>query len=456
MERKIPFHFDIFFEEGGLHPTSDPELCQGKVRVFYKYSNRNGSYITDEFAEKLALSAYNKPIIGCYDVMRQDFLGHEGPEKAKAYGFVIPNSLTWTEHLDEDGIVRTYATYDVLVWAKYWKEAAQLFNKTQSMEIDPETVRGDWRVMGDDGFEEYVYTEGVMAGLCILGDAKTPCFEGAAFFSINDDSYVQFTEAIKKYFSNGGKEAVNVKVTGLEHEKFEALFNALNPNFNEDGSYSMDFIPCEITDEHVFALVGNAMGKVNKYSYSFEEEECHIELVEEIDYKTEFENLTTVSTQNLEEAQRNFTELTEKFEELTRQYAELEASKQELQSQFEQLQVSMEEAIHNAEETQNNFNTLSETLVEKDTLISSQREVIADYENKEKDAIISKFSANLPAEVLQTIVDKKDTLSINELKTELALEYTNFSMAKEQGVDIRIPQQQEEPALFKILKAYKK
>ena len=38
MERKIPFQFDISFEEGGLHPTSDPELYSGKVRVFYKYS----------------------------------------------------------------------------------------------------------------------------------------------------------------------------------------------------------------------------------------------------------------------------------------------------------------------------------------------------------------------------------------------------------------------------------
>ena len=129
MERKIPFQFDISFEEGGLHPTSDPELYSGKVRVFYKYSNRNGSYITDEFAIKLAESAYNKPVIGYYDAVRGDFLGHEGPEMAKAYGFVIPGSLEWVDHLDEDGVTRCYATYEVLVWAKYWQEAAKLFEK---------------------------------------------------------------------------------------------------------------------------------------------------------------------------------------------------------------------------------------------------------------------------------------------------------------------------------------
>ena len=141
MKRNIPFRFDVSFDEGGLLPTSDPELFLGKVRAFYKYSNRNGSYITDSYAEKLAKSAYNKPVIGYYDVYQQDFQGHEGPEKAKAYGFVIPNSLTWTDHLDEDGITRSYATYEILVWAKYWEEASKLFTKTQSMEIDPETVR---------------------------------------------------------------------------------------------------------------------------------------------------------------------------------------------------------------------------------------------------------------------------------------------------------------------------
>ena len=57
MERKIPIHFDVLFIENGLHATNDPELFTGKVRTFYKGENRNGSYMTDEFAQKLALSA---------------------------------------------------------------------------------------------------------------------------------------------------------------------------------------------------------------------------------------------------------------------------------------------------------------------------------------------------------------------------------------------------------------
>ena len=473
MERKIPFRFDVSFEEGGLRPTSDPELFEGKVRVFYKYSNRNGSYITDTFANKLAETAYNKPVMGYYDIISQDFQGHEGPEKAKAYGFVIPNSLVWTDHLDNDGVTRTYATYDVLVWAKYWEEARKLFVKTQSMEIDPDTVQGEWRTMGGNPFEEFVFTEGVMAGLCILGDMKTPCFEGAAFFSVDDDSYKEFTAAIKNYFSIGGKDAMNVKVAGLEHEHFEAIWNALNPNFNEEGAYSINLIPCEITEENIFALSCEHAGRVNKYSYSIDEEGKLViaEEFEVVDYKhqvAEFEAAQTEMDTKLTDALNTYTALKD-------QYDTLMADKEALQSQFEALQgeiealrstleskeqefaAKQEELNNEISAKQDEFNAQAATLVEKDATIQQYSATIAEYEKKEKEAIINKFAACMPAETLQEIVDKKDSLTIKELNTELALEYTKFSMAKEQKQEIHIPQETpEESSLVKLLKNYKK
>ena len=473
MERKIPFRFDVSFEEGGLHPTSDPELYEGKVRVFYKYSNRNGSYITDEFAQKLAESAYNKPVIGYYDVLQQDFLGHEGPEKAKAYGFVIPGSLVWTDHLDEDGVTRSYATYSVLIWAKYWDEARKLFTKTQSMEIDPDTVQGEWRMIGNSPFEEFVYTNGVMAGLCILGDMKTPCFEGAAFFSVDDDSYIEFTKAIKNYFSIGGKDAMNVKVAGLEHEHFEAIWTALNPNFSEEGAYSINLIPCEITEEHIFALSCENAGQVNKYSYSIDEEGklAIADEFEVINYKAqvaEFEASRTEMDAKLTDALNTYTALKD-------QYDTLMADKEALQSQFETLQGEIEtlkstleakeqEFAAKQEEfnielnaKQDEFNAQAAVLVEKDATIQQYSQTISEYENKEKETIINKFAACMPAETLQSIIDKKDSLTIKELNTELALEYTKFSMAKEQKQEIHIPQEPaEESSLVKLLKNYKK
>lgn len=473
MERKIPFRFDVSFEEGGLHPTSDPELYEGKVRVFYKYSNRNGSYITDEFAQKLAESAYNKPVIGYYDILRQDFLGHEGPEKAKAYGFVIPGSLVWTDHLDEDGVTRSYATYSVLIWAKYWDEARKLFTKTQSMEIDPDTVQGEWRMIGNNPFEEFVYTNGVIAGLCILGDIKTPCFEGAAFFSVDDDSYIEFTKAIKNYFSIGGKDAMNVKIAGLEHEHFEAIWNALNPNFSEEGAYSINLIPCEITEEHIFALSCENAGQVNKYSYSIDEEGklAIADEFEAINYKAqvaEFEASQTEMDAKLTDALNTYAALKDQYDTLMADKAALQSQFEALQSEIEALKSTLEskeqefaakqeEFNNELNAKQDEFNAQAAVLVEKDATIKQYSQTISEYENKEKETIINKFAACMPAETLQNIIDKKDSLTIKELNTELALEYTKFSMAKEQKQEIHIPQEPaEESSLVKLLKNYKK
>jgi hypothetical protein len=387
--------------------------------------------------------------------------------------------LTWEDHLDDDGITRQYATYDVLIWAEYWEEAKTIFHKAQSMEIDSKTVRGEWRMMGDSTFEEYVYTEGVMAGLCILGDMKTPCFEGAAFFSMDDDSYVKFTEAIKHYFSNGGKDAMNVKVAGLEHEQFSAIWNALNPNFNEEGAYSLNFIPCEIADEHFYALACDQAGKVNKYNYSLNEEnnELVFSLVEEMDYKAEFANYevmkgefevakNTLETTKVEfdtfktESETKLSDAETRFSELNTQYETLMGEKSTLTAEFEALQTQFNELKAQFEEQSVQFNNQAAALVEKDTKISEQATVISDYENKEKDALINKFTAVMPADSIQEIVDKKESMSINELNNALSVEYTKFSMAKEQKMDIHIPSvPPSDPGrekLFNILNAYKK
>ena len=480
MSREIPLRFDVSFVEGSFHSTDDPEIQFGRVRAFYKYSNRNGSYITDEYAEKLALSAYMKPVFGCYSREQQDFLGHEGPENVKSYGFVIPGSLKWEDHLDDDGVNRTYATYDVLVWSEYWEEAKYIFTKAQSMEIDRKTVQGEWRFVENSPVEEFVYSSGVMAGFCVLGDMKTPCFEGAAFFSMDDDSYIRFTKAIEKYYSNnGGKNAMNVKVAGLEHALFERIFTALNPNFNEEGAYSLNFIPCEIVDEHFYALVCDQAGKVNKYNYSLNEEnnELVFSLVEEMDYKAEFANYevmkgefevakNTLETIKVEfdtfknESETKLSNAETRFSELNTQYETLVGEKSTLTTEFENLQTQYNELKAQFEAQQDAFNNQAAVLAEKDTIISTQATTITDYENKEKDALINKFSACMPMNTIQEIVEKKDTLTISELNTALSIEYTNFSMAKEQKQEVHIPtvppSDPQREKLFNILNAYKK
>ena len=279
---------------------------------------------------------------------------------------------------------------------------------------------------------------------------------------MNDDSYVEFTKAIKNYYSNGGKDAMNVKVAGLEHEHFEAIWNALNPNFSEEGAYSINLIPCEITEENIFALNCEHAGQVNKYSYSIDEEGKLVlaEEFEVMDYKhqvAEFEAAQSEMDTKLTDALNTYTALKDQYDTLVADKEALQAQFDTLQNEFNTLKEAFESKQQDYEAKEEEFNAQAATLVEKDATIQQYSKTIAEYEKKEKEAIINKFAACMPADILQSITDKKDSLTIKELNTELALEYTKFSMAKEQKQDIHIPQEPaEESALVKILKNYKK
>jgi hypothetical protein len=49
---------------------------KGRARIFYKGKNRNGTYITDEFAEKLVSTLPYTPVKGIWDEEKSDFLDH--------------------------------------------------------------------------------------------------------------------------------------------------------------------------------------------------------------------------------------------------------------------------------------------------------------------------------------------------------------------------------------------
>lgn len=125
---------------------------------------------------------------------------------------------------------------------------------------------------------------------------------------------------------------------------------------------------------------------------------------------------------------------------------------EELKLQFEASQVKIESLNNKISEMETTIRNLALTN-------DSQKASLEKYEGAEKERIIDKFSKCLPADVMQEIVDEKANLTIDELSTRCAVAYTTFSMAKENGEEVRIPQpkaQEDEPALFAILKKYKR
>lgn len=432
MEKQIPFKFDIQFGETFIPTQEDPTLKKGKVRVFYKGLNRNCSYITDSFAQKLIESANLKPIVGTYLYSEKDFGGHEESTDKRAYGVVVPNSGTWEEHLDSDGVKRTYATFDVIVWAEYWDEAKEIFSKAQSMELDKNTIKGSWKDIIYNDFEDqaFVYTDGVIKGLCVLGK-REPCFEGAAFFDLADDSYKQFTLAMQKYF-NGGKDAMEEVKQETSVEVTEEVFTETEP-----------------TAETQVEAPAEAEASAPTESEKVKEEEETPATENTVEETSE-----EPATEPVAEETPNFED---KYNELLETYNALQTQYDALVEQHKTLQEDYNKTSEEKEVADQLYEAVKQDLASKEETISNYSKRIQKYEQEEKEELLKKFSKCLPAPVMQEVNDSMANMTLDELNTRLAMEYTSFSMAKEQDEEIRVPQVPKESNAFaQLLSKYKK
>lgn len=228
MERQIPTRF-IGEIVGNLIQIT-PELSKARLRIFYRGLNRNQSYITDEFANKLLSSLPYTPVVGIYNELTKDFGGHaEDRNVANTYG-VVPEdpNLAWEDHLDEDGIVRTYACCDIILFTGRYDAANKIIGKQQSMELNIKTIQGDWQIIDSYGTEAYVYTDGRFIGLSVLGESKEPCFEGSAFFELVN----KFNDFMAANTSNGGKD-MTLDATNSEVKSQDAGVDSTPDGFAE-------------------------------------------------------------------------------------------------------------------------------------------------------------------------------------------------------------------------------
>jgi hypothetical protein len=67
-------------------------MSLARCRIFYKYENRNGTYISDEFAEKLLATLPYAPIKGIYNSSDGDYTDHGNErDEGRIYGIVPEN-----------------------------------------------------------------------------------------------------------------------------------------------------------------------------------------------------------------------------------------------------------------------------------------------------------------------------------------------------------------------------
>ena len=449
---------------GNLTKYSDT-ISKGRCRIFYKYANRNGTYITDEFAEKLLSTIPYTPVKGIYDNFDEDYTDHGNKRSlGRIYGIVPENpNLQWEKHLDEDGIEREYACVDVLIFTALYEEAGEILGKAQSMEIYEPSIKGSWKII--NGRRMFEYTEGSFLGLQVLGEDVEPCFEGAAFFSLYS-SLKQLVDEIKEYtlklpeINTGGQsqmfEKINFKLS--DSEKHDAIWSLINPNYNEEGGWTVEYAICDIYDDYALAY-NYAEASYERVYYTKNDETNEVSISEK---KKVFVIDVTESEMNALNTIRTLNGGTyEKAEEVYSQASKV-SELEEQNSTYAQKIEELNENISTLETEKGNFTT---QLEEANTTIASLNEEIdslntykANIELKEKEEVISSYTELLSEEILASYKEKISEFTAIDLDKELAYELkkNNVSVFSKEPNPGFIPKDEPKTGIEAILSKYKK
>ena len=399
-------------------------LSKARCRIFYTGANRNGTFITEEFAEKLVQTLPYVPVKGIYDTMKDDYTDH-GRERyeGRIYGIVPENpNFAWEKHLDVDGVERTYACTDVYLFTGLYKqEAFDIVGKSQSMELYVDSIEGEWQFINGKRF--FVFTEGRFLGLQALGEDYEPCFEGASFYTLVDSvkalmDDLKNTDVFQKQ-NLGGEKYMNFKLS--DNQKYNMIWSLLNPRFNEENDYIMDYAVCDVYDAYAVVFKFETSAYERAYYTKNDEtdslaidkmETCYIVDVNE-DEKHALEVLHAMNNNTYEKIDEVVSGLQEKVDSFDSKNEENETAIATLQQDKERLETELEEV-------NGNYTTALETI---ETLTSERNELNefkAAAELKEKEAVIDKYMTLLDEEQLKTFKEKIDEFTKEELDKELA------------------------------------
>ena len=447
---------------GNLEKFTDV-MSIGRCRIFYKYGNRNSTYITDAFAEELIKTLPYTPVKGIYEV--DDYTDHGTKrEEGRIYG-IVPGpqdmNFAWEKHLDEDGVEREYACVNVYYYTALYEEAGEICGKSQSMELYKKSVKGDWKII--DGKRYYVFEKASFLGLQVLGDDVEPCFEGAAFFSLYE-SVKDLYEKLEQYQSNfqnygeGGNEMPTVTFKVSDGQKYNFLWVLLNPNYNEENDWAVEYGICDVYDE--YAIVRNyAEGKFERVYYVKNDETDSLEITKKEDCfiidvnaaeKAALETLRTLNENTYEAIDVKFQDLNSSLEtanidlatantaienldnnvqELSNQNSEFSTKIEELTSENSTLKTEKEEAQALYNEVNDKFTNASNELAAAQSTIATlteERDALATYKknivDNEKRTIIESYADQLDAEIIKPYLENLDNYTAKQLDMELTYE----------------------------------
>ena len=429
----------------------NPLMSSCEIKVLYIGENRNRSYITKEVATEMSKTLRGAPIVGYYRQDKEDFADHG--EKVTIddqgikfecmtvpYGFVSPDAKVWFqkfEDVDDLGntVVREYLMTTGFLWTGQFPEckgAVEGDGKPHSMELDGNSLNGEWSKNINEDMEFFIINDAVFSKLCILGEDVEPCFEGSSItapkvsstFNLDDDFKQTLFSMMQdlKFALEGGQETMVLENTEKTLDKtnesvvteFENVSEGQSENsdvtaqteFEKKEDEKKEKAPADNKESEVPAekkKEDEEYKKCEKKDYEKKEEEKEAPAQTSADEKKDEEKK--------EEKKFSFEEysaLEEKITSLQKEYAELETKYQALVAFKNEVEEEKKDALINS------FYMLSDE-DKKDVVENKAQYSLEDIEAKLSVICVRK---KVNFELEDNTTDVATTFNLNDAKTE--------------------------------------
>lgn len=433
----IPTKLDVSLY-GNLESVSST-LSKCRVRIFYKYMNRNRTFISDDFANQLIESLPYTPIKGIFSKEDVDFQDHgEDNTDGRIYGIVPaePN-FKWEKHKDVDNIERDYACCDVLLFTGLYPEAKLIPEESQSMEIFRNNLKGEWRISQEDGDPYYYFMQGCLVGLQVLGNEVEPCFEGAAFYTLNKQVLTELLSYVKNNKKEERKEMEKSLFRLSDNEKYCKLCELCNPNFNEEGNWQQERIVLDVYDDYCICLNTGSFEYERVY-YTKENDNISIGDIVGVkmidataDEYAALESLKTIGAGSYSSVETSYNEMKEKVSTLENEKAESETNYTNQKTEFETKIQELENQVTDLTNTNTDFNSkiekyeaeklerekeLSDIKTENESLTAFKKNI----ELEQKQGILTKYEDYLSESQIASFKEAIENFSVADFKKEVS------------------------------------
>ena len=211
-KKTINFNWPATLSFSADNNNENERFSRGKLKVFYKGETADHRLFSDDFGNEVIKSLPYTPIVSYYDEDKGDFVGHATNQSI--YGIVDPCGEISFEEIDGE----TWAVCDTVYYTERPDKVGEIAKKieghSQSLELDPTTVKYVVNYDSKRHFKNIEFTAGKFVGVSVLGKDQKPAFTGSAFFS--ESEFAEKMQLLKDYCAkqNGqqsGDEEMNLE-----------------------------------------------------------------------------------------------------------------------------------------------------------------------------------------------------------------------------------------------------